>query len=181
MRPCRLPMLFVVVAVFVAACRHRDDDVKIPMRLSHNSDPAAANAPLREGDIRITSVDGGVDLALIGDSISGGLSQKTLAKVRHDTDTSAVQGSGFGASIEKMVKGSVQSALGTRVVFPLVDVTDVRYDGKRLIFDWNGKPRTGFAHINVDNRDVLESFSSDDAQRFVIAVRARKRALGRRM
>jgi hypothetical protein len=181
MRPCRLPLLFVAVTIFAVACRHRDDDVKIPMRLSRNSDTAAANTPLREGDIRITSVDSGVDLALIGDSISGGLSQKTLAKVRHETDTNAVQGSGFGASIEKMVKGSVQSALGTRVVFPLSAVKDVRYDGKKLVFDWNGNPQTGFAHINVNSKDVLESFSSEDAQRFVIAVRARKRALGRQM
>jgi hypothetical protein len=174
--------LFVVaVVLFAAACRHRDEDVKIPMRFSRGSDTAAANLPLREGDIRITSVEGGVDLALIGDSISGGLSQKTLAEVRHDTDTAFVQGSGFGASIEKIVKGSVQSALGSRVVFPLSAVKEVRYDGKKLVFDWNGKPQTGFAHVNVNKKDVLESFSSEDAQRFVIAVRARKRALSRQM
>ena len=181
MRRFYLPFLVVALAIVAAACRHRDDDAKVPMRLSHKSDPAAAHAPLQDGDIRIVSVDSGVDLALIGDSISGGLSTKTLAKVRHDTDTNAVQGSGFGASIEKMVKGSVQSALGTRVIFPLSAVNDVRYDGKRLVFDWRGKPQTGFSHVHVDNKDVLESFSSDDAQRFVIAVRARKRALGRQM
>ena len=150
------------------------------MRLSRPAD-ATGKAPMQEGDIRITSVDGGVDLALIGDSISGGLSQQTLSKVRHDTDTNAVSGSGFGASIEKMVKGTVQSALGTRVVFALTDVKDVRYDGKRLVFDWNGKPHSGFSHVRVDKKDVMESFSSEDAQRFVIAVRARKRALGRQM
>jgi hypothetical protein len=179
MPPSRLPLLFLPVVLIGGACRHSDDEAKIPMRLSRTTDTAAANAPLKEGDIRITSVDGGVDLALIGDSISGGLSQKTLAKVRNETDTNAVKGSGFGADIEKMVKGTVQSALGTRVVFALADVKDVRYDGKKLIFDWNGKPQTGFSHVNVDHKDVLESFSSDDAQRFVIAVRARKRALGR--
>ena len=179
MRPSRLPFIVAALAIVPAACRHRDDDAKIPMRITYTID--APNAPLKEGDIRIASVDGGVDLALIADSISGGLSQKTLAEVRHDTDTNAVQGSGFGASIEKMVKGSVQSALGTRVVFPLSAVKDVRYDGTRLIFDWTGQPQKGFAHVNVNNKDVLESFSSDDAQRFVIAVRARKRALGRQM
>ena len=152
------------------------------MRLSRATDTSHANAPLKDGDIRITSVDGGVDLALVGDSISGGLSRQTLDKVRHDTDTNAVSGSGFGASIEKMVKGTVQSALATRVVFALTDVKDVRYDGKKLAFDFNGKPPASFGKVKVnDNKDVLESFSSDDAQRFVIAVRARKRALGRQM
>jgi hypothetical protein len=176
-------LLFVLASVVVvtAACHHDDDDAKVPVRLSRATDTAAANAPLKEGDIRITSVDSGVDLALIGDSITGGLSQKTLAKVRRETDTSKVEGSGFGADIEKMVKGTVQSALGTRVVFALADVKDVRYDGKKLIFDWNGKPQSGFSKVKVDHKDVLESFSSEDAQRFVIAVRARKRAVGRKV
>ena len=177
----RLSFLLACLVVVAASCRNHDsDEAKVPMRLSRPAD-SVGKVPLQEGDIRITSVDGGVDLALIGDSISGGLSQQTLSKVRHDTDTSAVSGSGFGASIEKMVKGTVQSALGTRVVLALSDVKDVRYDGKRLVFDWNGTPQSGFSHVRMDNKDVLESFSSEDAQRFVVAVRARKRVLGRRM
>lgn len=67
MRPCRLPILLPVVTIFAAVCRHRDDDVKIPMRLSHSSDTVSA------------------------------------------------QGSGFGASIEKMVMGSVPSAPGRQM------------------------------------------------------------------
>ena len=182
MRPSRRPMLFVAVAILMIACRHRDDEAKIPLRLSRTtSTDAGTPAPLRAGDIRITSMDGKVDLALIGDSISGGLSPVTLAKVRRETDTSAVTGSGFGASIEKMVKGSVQSALGTRVIVPLSSVQDVRYDGRKLVFDWNGRPETGFATVDVDHKDVLESFSSEDAQRFVIAVRARQRERSHRM
>lgn len=178
----RFTLLLAASVVSASACRHGDEDARVPMRLSRATDTSHANAPLKDGDIRITSVDGGVDLALVGDSISGGLSRQTLDKVRHDTDTNAVSGSGFGASIEKMVKGTVQSALATRVVFALTDVKDVRYDGKKLAFDFNGKPPASFGKVKVnDNKDVLESFSSDDAQRFVIAVRARKRALGRQM
>ena len=55
--------------------------------------------PLRAGDVRIVSTDGGIDLALIGDSISSGLSPATLAKVAQETDTAGVKQSGFGASI----------------------------------------------------------------------------------
>ena len=171
----------IVLLLFLAssvACRHQDADEKVPMNVSRPS--ATANVPLAAGDIRITSADGGVDLALIGDSISGGLSQSSLAKVRRETDTSAVRGNDLGSSIEKMVKGTVQSALGTRVSFPLSAVRDLRYDGKRLVFDWAGKAQPGFGHVNVDNKDVLESFNADDAQRFVIAVRGRQRERGRR-
>ena len=146
--------------------------------MSRSATPAA-EVPLGPGDIRITNTDGGVDLAMIGDSISGGLSAATLARVRRETDTSAVSGSGFSASIEKMVKGSVQSALGTRMSVPISAVKDVRYDGQRLVFDWNGKAPANFDHARVNNKDVMASFSADDAQRFAAAVRARKQSLGR--
>ncbi len=143
------------------------------MHLAKNAGTANAGAELGDGDVRITSVDGGVDLALIGDSISGGLSEKTLSKVRSETDTGAVKGTGFGADIEKMVKGTVQSALTTRVAFPLTSIKDVRYDGRKIVFEWNGTPRMS-GSMKTDNKDVLESFSADDAQRFVDAVHARK-------
>ena len=185
MRPYRVLLLLTAAGLTTAGCRHRDDDADrtpdVPVHLSRNSAAAASNVVLQAGDIRIASVDSGVDLALIGDTISGGLSQKTLAKVKHETDTGAVKGNGFGSEIERMVKGSVQSALGTRIAIPLSAVRDVHYDGRRIVFDWNGKPRTAFKHVNVNDKDVLESFSAEDSQRFVDAVRARKRALGRQM
>ena len=175
----RLLVLILPLALVATACRHRDEEPHerdVPIRVSRRVDPATT---LREGDIRIASVDSSVDLALIADTISAGLSQKTLEKVRRETDTNSVKGSGFGAEIERMVKGTVQSAIATRVVFPLTDVRDVRYDGRKLIFDWNGKVHHNFGKANIDGKDFMESFSSGDAQRFVIAVRARKRAMGR--
>ena len=130
------------------------------------------------GDIRIVTTDNGIDLALIGDTISSGLSQHALDRVRKETDTSAVKGDGFGASIEKMVKGSVQSAIGTRVAFPISAVRSVRYDGNKIVFDWNGKSNNFFGHTNVNGRNVLESFDAADARQFADAVMARKRTRG---
>src|SRR4051812_15118556 len=102
--------LIVVATTLTAACGHKADDrAEVPMTLSRTSD--TAHVVMQQGDIRIASVDGGVDLALIGDTISGGLSEKTLAKVKHDLDTNSVKGTGFGADIARMVKGTVQSAL----------------------------------------------------------------------
>lgn len=185
MRTPHLPLLLVAVCLVTAGCRNHDDDdsksADVPVHLSRNPDTTSGRSALQAGDIRIASVDSGVDLALIGDTISGGLSQKTLAKVKHETDAGAVQGSGLGSEIARMVKGTVQSALGTRIAIPLSAVRDVHYDGRKIVFDWNGKPRTPFSHVNVNDKDALESFSAADAQRFVDAVRARKRALGRQM
>ena len=129
---------------------------------------------LKAGDVRIVTTSGGVDLALIGDSISSGLSPEALRKVRRETDTANVTGSGFGAQIEKMVKGSVQGTIGTRVSFPISAVRDVRYDGEKIVFEWNGAPRKVFEQITIDHKPLLASFSPDDSKRFADAVNARK-------
>jgi len=143
--------------------------------------PAMAPAPatseeaqLRDGDIRIVTTNGGIDLALIGDSISSGLSPQALRKVREETDTAQVHGSGFGANLEKIVKGTVQSAVGKRAVFPISEVRAVRYEGDRLVFEWTGEPRKLFDNAKLDGKPLLASFAPDDARRFADAVNARK-------
>jgi hypothetical protein len=140
---------------------------------------APAGAPMEEealpeGDIRIVTTNGGVDLALLGDSISSGLSPEALRKVKEETDTAKVHGSGFGADLEKMVKGTVQGAVGKRAVFPLSDVRAVRYDGERLVFEWAGEPHNIFDKAKMDGKPLLASFAPDDARRFAEAVNARK-------
>lgn len=177
MRSTHLSLVVVAAVLLVTACSSRKDDEQpdVPVKLSRSTD--TSRYEMQPGDIRIASVDSGVDLALIGDTISGGLSAKTLAKVKHETDTSAVKGSGLGSEIERMVKGTVQSALATRVNIPLSAVRDVRYDGRKIVFEWNGKPPKAFDNVKVDKKDALESFSAEDAQRFVAAVRARKSTL----
>ena len=129
---------------------------------------------LGAGDIRIVTTNGGIDLALIGDSISSGLSPAALKKVHEETDTARVTGTGFGASIEKMVKGTVQGAIGTRVSFPVSAVRQARYDGEKIVFEWEGEPRKIFENTKVDGKPLLASFSPEEARRFVDAVNARK-------
>ena len=135
---------------------------------------ASVGDSLAEGDVRIVTTNGGIDLALIGDSISSGLSPSALQAVRRETDTTSVTGTGFGAQLEKVVKGTVQGAVGKRVVFPISDVREVRYEGDRLVFEWVGEPRKLFEHTKIDGKPLLASFTPDDARRFASAVNARK-------
>ena len=140
-------------------------------------DAAIAPEPtdsLAEGDVRIVTTNGGIDLALIGDSISSGLSPQALRTVRAETDTTTVSGTGFAAQIEKMVKGTVQGAVGKRVGFPISDVREVRYDGEKLVFEWTGERRKLFDNTKIDGKPLLASFAPEDARRFAAAVNARK-------
>ena len=138
------------------------------------ADAPASDDALAEGDVRIVTTNGGIDLALIGDSISTGLSPRALRTVRAETDTASVSGTGFGAQVERMVKGTVQGAVGKRIGFPISDVREVRYDGEKLVFEWVDKPRTLFDKTKIDGKPLLASFAPEDARRFADAVNARK-------
>lgn len=166
------------VALVASACsskpadRARDEAPDGGVTISKSPVPVDDDS-LRAGDIRIVTTNNGIDLALIGDSISTGLSPAALRKVREETDTSKVSGTGFGASIEKMVKDKVQGAIGTRVSFPVSAVREARYDGQKIVFEWNGEPRKIFDNTKIDGKPLLASFSPEDARRFVDAVNAR--------
>jgi len=154
--------------------RARDEAPDGGVTLSRPNTKIAEDS-LAAGDVRIVATHGGIDLALIGDSVSSGLSPEALQKVRRETDTAKVTGTGLGADIEKMVKGSVQGAIGTRVSFPVSAVREVRYDGEKLVFEWNGPPRKIFENLKIDGKPMLASFSPEDSKRFADAVNARTR------
>jgi hypothetical protein len=171
--------IVVAAALVAGACsskpadRAKDEAPDGGVTLTRTRVPAAEDS-LGAGDVRIVATNGGIDLALIGDSISSGLSPAALKKVHDETDTAKVSGTGFGASIEKMVKGTVQGAIGTRVSFPVSAVREARYDGEKIVFVWEGEPRKLFENTKVDGKPLLASFTPEDARRFVDAVNARK-------
>ena len=151
----------------VAACGGDDDsDVDIS-----GGEPVQ----LGEGDIRITSRGGEIDLMLVGDKIVAGLSDSVLAKVRAETDTSALEAENdLGASIEKFVKSTVQKTLAKRIEYPLADVEDASYEDGRIVFEYrDGAKFQMLESSKSDDIPVLASFSEEDSKRFVAAVKSR--------
>jgi hypothetical protein len=171
MRAPTAPMVIAAVLMIAAGC-DRDDNPN-PSRdaaIGHRDSVLA----LGPGDVQITNADSSVDMAVVGQQIIVRLSDKTMAKVREETDTSKVKSSGFGGSIERMVKKTVASALGQQYAYPLADVRDARYENGKIILDVNGKEPRLLANTEVDGKKVMESFRPEDAQRFVTAVNAKK-------
>ena len=157
----------LAAALLTAACsRHRDDDTR---------EAAPASGDVSGGDVRIQTTSSELDLALVGDTISAGLAPRALAKVRQETDTASVHATGLSGSIERMVKSTVQSAVSSRVSFPVSAVRDVKYEDGAIKFEWNERPTRLFDQTKVNGKPFLESFRPDDAERFVQAVRAKIR------
>src|SRR3954469_13282892 len=112
--------------VFVAAC----GDTKT--RVAGGRDRSNATFSARDttrklgpGDVLIVNADSSIELGLYGDSIVTGFGSKVMNEVRGKTDTAAVGGNGFAASIEKMVKSSVASAMSHQIKYAVADVKDV--------------------------------------------------------
>ena len=130
---------------------------------------------LGEGDVRITSRDGAIDLMLAGDRIIVGLSDSVMEKVRAETDTANLDADGgIGASIEKFVKSKVQTTLAKRVDYPVSDLRDASYEDGRIVFQYRGRAKFHLLEgAETNDRSVLSSFSEEDSQAFVDAVRER--------
>ena len=162
-----LPALPALLAL-ATACGGGDSDLNVA-----GGEPVT----LGEGDVRISSRNGAIDLMLLGDRIVVGLSDSALAKVNAETDTSQLESSGgVGASIEKFVKSKVQSTLSKRLDYPVSDLRDARYEDGRIVFEYKDGARFELLEkAETDDDPFLASFSEADSERFVEAVRARLR------
>ena len=150
-----------------AACRGGDD--------SKVSVAGGEPVQLGEGDVRITTRDGAVDLMLVGDRIVVGLSDSSIEEIREQTDTTALDADGgLAASIEKYVKAKVQTTLAKRIDYPVSDLRDVSYERGRIVFEYeDGKKFNLLEGAKSDDQAVLGAFSEEDSERFVKAVRDR--------
>jgi hypothetical protein len=172
-RAGRLGVVLMAAPALLLGCRSSDrSDVQVRNAGFVNRDSTRV---LGAGDIRIVSIDSTMELTLAGDTIMTGLAAKALAKVKEETDTGAVSGSGFSAKLEKMIKSSVQSALTKQLTFPVAAVGDVRFDGGQLeLLSTSGKRMASFGGSTKDSTSRSGKFSPADARAFIAAFRARK-------
>ena len=168
--------LAIAIPVLAAACGRNDSKTNISGASFVARDTVR---PLGPGDIRIANTDSSFELALIGDSLVTGFGSRVLREINAKTDTTRVEGNGFAAGIEKMVKGTVANAMSRELKFPLADISDVKYDDERLVFyGKDGKQMKLFENAETDHKKVSETFSPSEAQRFVAAFKAKKARSG---
>jgi hypothetical protein len=164
--------------VVVAAC-HSDRSEKHDDMSHATFAPRDTTRTLGPGDVRIATTDSSLELAIIGDSIVTGFGSKVIDKIREKTDTSDITGDGLGATIQRAVKGTVAKAMDHEIHYPIADVSDIRFeDGGLRFYRADGRKMSVFENSRVNGRRVSESFSPEDAQRFISAFRARKASHG---
>jgi hypothetical protein len=155
--------LAVLVAV-AGACFGSKDKVEFSR---------TSSAPRGADDIAIVTTDGGVTLAIRGDSIRLRFSDSVMAKLNKDLDTAKNVDEGLGSHIATMVKKQVASNIGGELSMPLGDVEDAKYENRTIVFVYADKSRKQpFANTKSNDKPVMSAFSPADAEKFVAYVKA---------
>jgi hypothetical protein len=132
----------------------------------------ATSATAASGDtVAIRTTDGAIQLGLARDTVYMGLTDSVLTLARNDMarDTEETKNV-IAGTIEKFVKKSVSSALQTRLKYPLTDLDSATYSNGAIKFAYRDKRRMAFEDVSQNGHKALQSFTPEDAQRFVSVV-----------
>jgi hypothetical protein len=143
-------------------------------------DPPARWAPRhdpRDAEMAITTEDGDATLLLTREVTAIQLSDRALHKIQRklkaeqDQDEDNV----LGNAIKTAVLSSVRALLDHSAEVPVRKLRSVEYRDGRLVFTTESGKRI-FDDVDVNDRDVMESFSERDALAFVREFRRVKAA-----
>jgi len=165
--------LLVPLALALAACGGNDGDRNAAVKVAFDGD-SARMPTLGPDDVLVTSNDGALIMAVVGDTVRMQLSDSLRNKVALDLDTSGAKSGGLGAAITKSVGKVVNNAMGFVVRVPVQDVQNLRYEDGRIKFDVRG----GHVNMNTSGSGTDATFTEADAKLFIDAVERRKRARG---
>jgi hypothetical protein len=161
----------LAIVICCSACGFGSDKQSGGTKVGFSADSAAAIV-LAPGDVKITSTNGAVVLAVLGDSIRMQLSDSLRNSVKQEIDSSG-KDSKLASAILKSVGSVVNSALGFVVRAHVKDVKNLRYEEGNIQFDIEGgnvDMKTSGKHSPGDAQ-----FSEEDARKFIEAVERRQR------
>lgn len=155
-----------------------------PGGLAVDSGAGATGAAGAPNELRIVSTNGEVVYTLARDTVRMQLGDSVVRQMRRKMEESADSAPGnFGSFIKHTVAGAVGSAMGFVVRTPVRDIRLARYEDGELRIETGRGPvghgtfSVGGKHDKGGNHTV---FAPADAERFIAAIDARRRALGGR-
>ena len=155
----RLASLSLLIA---AACSGADSNVKI----------GTTDGPRAPDDMAITTTTGAMMLTVRADSLRMRMSDAARATMDSEM-TKSDTGTGFGAWVTRKAMGLARKGMSMEVSVPLSGVQDARVVGGTIVFTYKGATSDPFQAAKVNNRKLLESFKSEDAEQFAAYVRGR--------
>ena len=131
--------------------------------------------------MRISSTDRVFDLSLREDSVVLSLSGHAMNKVHRALDSVAIDTATrtmVGAFLTRKLTAAAEKLAAKTTGFALRDLEDATYEDGRIQFRLRDgtKPFIKLDQIKESGRPILEKFAPADAEQFVDAVRAAKRA-----
>jgi len=168
MRLLALAVLATALTQAPNALARGHDSPKITLNSTCN--PPSHLAPRvdsRDAKFLINTEDGCASLLVTRDAVAMQLTDRAFRDVgRHLDDVEDEDDNILAQSIKAVVLGSVRSLLDHSVECSIHDLYDIQYRHGRLVFITEDDDYV-FENLNVNDRDVVESFSEKDAKEFI--------------
>ena len=163
-----VPILLLAMLLSAGAAFAHDHHVNIGSCEVRGPIEWGARHDLDRARFAMLSEDRAVALVLTHDVVAFHLSDRTFHKlaqeIAHESDDE--DGGVIADAIKGAILGSVRALLDHSLECPIADLRDVRYRDGRLILITEDGDRI-FEDLNINDHEVLESFSEHDALAFV--------------
>ena len=176
-----LPFVFAMVLLIPAggALAHGHDAPSARVNATCCKSPAcwADRHDTDEARLAIETEDRDATLMITDRVVALQLSERTLRKVRRELrNEQEDEDNPIARAVMAAVFSGVRTLLDHSVECPIRDLRDVQYRDGELVFIAENGERL-FGGLDVNDRDVTQSFSEPDARRFVAEFRRAKRQL----
>jgi hypothetical protein len=176
----KLPVLalsaLMLLPAHAAAAQRHGTHIEINDDDHHGTSPARPGPrhDLRDARFAMTTTNDVASLLLTRRVLALQLTERGLAEIGRDMDEDDDGDGGFiGRMVSNVVKSSVRSVLRRSLEIPIDDVRSVDYRGGRLVITTEEGERV-FEQVEIDDTEVMESFSRRDAEEFVRQFRVLK-------
>ena len=164
-----VPILLLAMLLSAGAAFAHDHHVNIGSCEVRGPIEWGARHDLDRARFAMLSEDRAVALVLTHDVVAFQLSDRTFHKLDREIAREKDEDGDVGViadAIKGAILGSVRALLDHSLECPIADLRDVRYRDGRLILITEDGDRI-FEDLNINDHEVLESFSEHDALAFV--------------
>jgi hypothetical protein len=166
-----LTLTLLVLSVFPAgsALAHGRDALPATVHFDGCDEPArfADRYDVRDARLAVHTEDGGATLLLTDEVVAIQLSDRMLRQVKRELrDEQDDEDNAIARAFMAAVFSGVRSMLDHSAECRIRDLRDVEYRNGRLVIRTRDGERL-FDGLDINDRDVMASFSEEDALRFV--------------